>query len=213
VTAQKNILPRKRSGFESLNDFIQSASDEGLIDGMADDEIKEPPRKKRRISAVPVESITDKQKPIGDDIVGLYIEILWPLDNHYYGGRVLRYDVLEGLHVVCYDFGVDSNIEHLNLNDGSRVWRRALEDPYEEYSLVGRMVMIDWDEENDSEEEARLKLAYVLAVVQTRGTGYGRFSRSSCSAREKVLHKVVWVHGETLDNVDFLVHSYSILRH
>lgn len=148
---------------------------------------------------------------VGAEIVGKYIEVYWPPEDLYYGARVLRLENSTGYHHVMYDYGVEFATEQLDLNNGERLWRYA-DDPFIGIpnSIVGRLVTID-AEAFDTEEEARQKMACVVAEVEPRRFGVGRLGRFSFSACTTLKYRVLWIYGETLDDLDPTIHNFDIL--
>jgi len=150
--------------------------------------------------------------------VGRCISIQWPLDKLNYDARVLRYTEETGKHVIVYEHKHDYATEEVNLNDGSRKWSRTSgtsEEPSTEtssHALVGRIVSVD-PGVNDSPEEARHKLACVLAVIHPQMQGMrGRVGRLTCAAAKPLLHRVLWIYGLEFDDVDFEYHDYVVMH-
>ncbi len=158
------------------------------------------------------------QVKVGGELVGCYISIEWPLDRHHYGARILRYIEETGKHIILYGYEEDFATEEVDLNDPSRDWMQV-NDPFKEQralttpnSLVGRIVSVD-ARDDDTPQEARDKLACVVAVIHPQIQGKrSRGSRFTCAPAKPLLHRVIWIFGLELDDIDFALHSYTFIH-
>ena len=65
---------------------------------------------------------------------------------------------------------------------------------------------------NDSETEANMKLACVLSESTPRRNTASRLGRFSCEEKSNSMHRVLWIHGGTMDDVDLNQHHCEIVH-